>query len=160
MRSTSWVALAAALFILATGMQLPPLVASHFDLAGHANAFMTRGKYLTLMVLVATGLPLAIGVSARWLATLPDNLINLPHKAYWLAPERRARALAALTTHLERFSWALAVFLCYLHWLIVRGQVRPAPRLAQGPFLAGLLVFLGFVVVWLVLLYRRFRRIP
>ncbi len=160
MRSTSWVALGAALFIVATGMQLPPLVASHFDLAGHANAFMARGKYLTLMVLLAAGLPLLMAASARWLTRLPDALINLPNKDYWLAPERRSRSLAALSTHLERLCWALALFLCYLHWLIVRAQGGPKPHLAQGPFVGGLLLFLGFVVLWLVLLYRRFRRIP
>ena len=159
MRSTSWTALGATLFIVATGMQLPRLVASHFDLTGHANAFMTRGQYLTLMVLLAAGLPLALGAGTRWLAALPDALINLPNKAYWLAPERRSQSLSALTTHVERFSGALTLFLCYLHWLIVRGQGHPTPHLAQGPFLAGLLAFLGFVAVWLVLLYRRFRRI-
>ncbi|MBS0291929.1 MAG: DUF1648 domain-containing protein [Proteobacteria bacterium] len=159
MRSTTWVALAAATFIGVTGMQLPQRVASHFNLAGHADAFMPRGQYLTLMLLVAAGLPLTIAASTRWLARLPDVFINLPNKSYWLAPERRAQTLAALATHLERFSWALALFLCYLHWLIVRGQAHPVPHLAQGLFLIGLLAFLGFVAVWLVLLYRRFRRL-
>lgn len=157
MRKVLLASAAAALFVLLTGRLLPPAVASHFDFAGHPNSFLSRSSYLTLMVVFSAGLPLAIAAAGRWAASLPDDLLNIPNKAYWLAPERRAASLASLAARVEWLAVALAVFPCYVHWLVVRANTDGTHRLAGVPFLVGFVAFLVFTTGWVVSLVLRFR---
>lgn len=151
-------AAAAALFIWTTGGMLPARLASHFSVSGAADGFMSRPAYLTLMIAVVVIAPLACALAGQWLHRLPDHAINLPNKDYWLAPERRAESIAALSRQLQWTSIGLSVFLCLVHWQIVRGNMVEPPRLDLTVFLSLLAVFLAGLVWSLVALYRRFRR--
>jgi uncharacterized membrane protein len=48
----------AMLFVMSTVSELPPTVASHFDAAGQANAFMSRSGYTQFILCLTLGLPL------------------------------------------------------------------------------------------------------
>lgn len=151
-------AIAAAAFVGITGaMWLPPIVASHFDASGTANGFMSRGAYIAVMVVVCGGIPLLLTVVGRRLTSLPDGLINIPNRSHWLAPGRRASSLASLSTRLEWLALAVSVFLCYAHVLVVLANTDSIPRTNTALLIAGLAVFLVFMAVWLLLLFRRFR---
>jgi len=54
----------------------------------------------------------------------------------------------------------LVVFLCFVHWLVVKANTLQPPRLAVRSFIAGLLLFLVAAVVWLGTLLVHFRRCP
>lgn len=154
-------AIAAATFIAPTGLaRLPPAVALHFDAAGAANGFMPRGTYLALMTAVAAGVPLLLGGIGRRIGGLPPGLVNLPNKDYWLAPERRDASLASLSARMQWFAMATAVFLCCVHWLVVRANASPAPHLAGAPFAIALAAFLLFTAGWLAALLAKFARRP
>lgn len=157
MRKVLLASAAAALFVVLTGRLLPPVVASHFDFAGNPDSFLSRSSYLTLMVVFAAGLPLVIAAAGRWAASLSDDLLNIPNKAYWLAPERRAASLASLAARVEWLAVALAAFLCYAHWLVVRANTGGSHRLAGVPFIVGFGAFLIFTTGWAVSLVLRFR---
>jgi hypothetical protein len=45
-----------------------------------------------------------------------------------------------------------------VHWLVLEANGASPPRLATAPFAALLVAFLALVVVWIVALFRRFRR--
>jgi hypothetical protein len=110
------------------------------------------------MFVMATGVPLLVAASALLVRKLPPQLVNLPNKRYWLAPERRAESLAALGALSRGFAAGLAVFLCFVHWLVVRANASRPPRLDETWFLAGLAAFGLTTLAWLVALYRRFGR--
>lgn len=96
MRKMLLASAAAALFVLLTGRLLAPVVASHFDVAGEPNSFVSRNNYLALMVIVSAGLPLVIAALGRWAASLSDDFLDIPNKRYWLAPERRVAPTACV----------------------------------------------------------------
>lgn len=157
MRTGLLSAAAAAAFVGITGAAwLPPVVASHFDASGAANGFLSRNVYIVVMVLVCGGIPLLLTAMGHWLAAFPDNFINIPNRSWWLAPGRRASSLASLATRLEWLAVAVAVFLCYVHVLVVVGNSRGVPGMDTTLLLAGLIVFLAFTAVWLFLLLGRF----
>ena len=151
---------AAAAFVWVTSGDLPPVVASHFGPGGVANGFMARGAYTALMLALVVAVPALVAWSTLLLGVLPTKLINLPHRQYWLAPQRRAATLEALTALSLRFAFVLVVFLCFVHWLVVRANaVRPA-TLPETQLFVGLAVFAMATLLWLFILFRRFGRLP
>jgi uncharacterized membrane protein len=149
----------AALFIVLTAQALPGVVASHFGASGRADAYMTRGAYRLLMLLIAVAVPLGI-VLLQALVRRRRSAFNLPHREYWLSPERRDATLTFLDLHTMAFAALLVVFLGFVHWLVVRANAAQPPRLESGAFVTALVLFLAATAVWVAVLYLRFRRRP
>ena len=64
MKKTPWIVFVSLLlfaiaYVVRTVPQLPPLVASHFNGAGHPNAYMTREFYAKFTLAFGVGLPVA-----------------------------------------------------------------------------------------------------
>jgi uncharacterized membrane protein len=138
---------------------LPPLVASHFGANGQPNAWMTRSDFawstvlpLVVVVVVALLAPLLV-------AKLPVSMVNLPNKNYWLAPERKDASFRRLRARMEWFGVALLAFLAFVYDLVFKANTGGG-GLANGPFLAALVGFLVFTIVWTVSLHRAFPRPP
>lgn len=147
----------AALVILMTGQSLPEVVASHFSGSGAANGHMSRSAYLTLMIAVAAGLPLAITVLQTLLIGASANL-RLPNSAYWLAPERKAATLAFLRLQSMCFGVLLAAFLCFVHLCVVDAHSVVPPRVSSSALSHGLVAFLLATVIWTITFFVRFNR--
>jgi preprotein translocase subunit SecG len=133
---------------------LPPVVASHFDAAGRANAWMSRAGFIRVyagLTLFLTGLFLVLALA---MAGADPRYLNLPNKEHWLAPERRAETLAWIA---DWSRWmgagALALIASVMH---LAGEANRGGTGALGP---GALWLLGaFVVYALVMLVRMVRR--
>jgi hypothetical protein len=149
--------LAAAVFVFVTSRALPIEVASHFGPGGIPDGFMSHRAYVRFMLAFVVLLPLLLGLGASAVARLPVKLVNIPNREYWLAPERRAQAVAMLQRLMRSFAIMLVVFLCYVHWLVVRANASMPPLLDGSAFAAGLGAFMVALVAWIVMLRRRFR---
>ena len=152
------VILAVGMFVWLTSESLPPVVASHFGLGGAANGFSGKDAYRALMLATVLGVPGLIASSGLLVRLFPPRLINLPNKQYWLAPERFEASLESLTSLFIALAAALAVFLGYVHWLVVRANAVQPPHFDEAALFAGLAVLGAFIAAWLILLYRRFGR--
>jgi hypothetical protein len=146
-----------AVFIWLTSQRLPPLVAAHFDSAGHVNAYMPRGRYIALLLGIAVVMPLFLVVVPRRAFAKPGLRINLPNRDYWLAPERREETFRFLARQTSVFAWLLVLFLCYVQWLVVRANALTPPSLDSAALVSGLLVFLVCSFSCVVRLIVRFR---
>lgn len=149
-----------AAFVWLTAASLPATVASHFAAAGNANGFMSHGQYLGLTLAFVVGLPALLVVGSHFAIGAPGARINLPNRDYWLAPERRDETVAFLRAAMARFGTVLVVFLCYVHWLVVRANAVQPPRLSAGGIIGGLVAFVVFALLWTRWLLRRFRNRP
>lgn len=156
-RALLLVAVAAAIYIVATGSALPDVVASHFGAGGAADGAMTRSAYLTLMVGVGALLPLALVLPLRLLGRVPDALLSLPNKDYWLAPARAAATREWLADQCSGFGILLCVFLCYTHTLVVHAHASSPPRLDERLLAGGLVLFCVLTATWLARYFLRFR---
>jgi len=143
--------------ILATTPALPDRVGTHFGAGGLADGWMTRGGYRLYMLAFAVGfagfLVAMIGVLPR----LAPAAINVPNRAYWLAPERRAETAAFLLAHACLLGVLIEAMIAAVHWLVLDANAASPPRLATTPFVALLAAFLALVLVWIGALFRRFR---
>ena len=89
---------------------LPARVASHFDGAGRANGWMSRdamlGWQLGTVLFIAARFEGIVALQPL----LPAEVVNLPHRDYWLAPERRAATDAWISSLLRATGGLLMVF--------------------------------------------------
>jgi hypothetical protein len=137
---------------------LPLKVASHFDISGRPNGWMSRGGEVEFTLGMALFLPIfTVGMlgGAKW---IPARFINIPHRAYWLAPERRG-ATARVLLHYGLWLACLTVLLLTgTHELIVQANTSgDSYRLNGGGMSLVLGGFLAGLVIWSILLKRRFR---
>jgi serine/threonine-protein kinase len=151
---------AAAVFVWWSAGDLPAVVASHFVPGGAANGFMPRGAYIgTMLALVAT-VPTVLFLSTHLAARLPARFVNVPNRAYWLAPERRAATLASLAGFGALAAYATLGFLCAAHALVVRANRAHPPHLEEVPLIGALSLFLVALFAGMVVVLRRFLRTP
>ncbi len=148
----------ATIFILFTSQALPERLASHFTASGRPNGFMPRSGYVLFMLGFGVGLPLMMTILQAFTIRNSPNRINLPNRAYWLAPERREETIAFLVNHMVWFGSLLVIFLCFVHWLVVVANSVQPPHLSPVAIITGLVVFIGSTIAWTSALFARFQR--
>jgi len=140
--------------------QLPDRMASHFDFYGRPNGWQPKEAFFLVIggVIVVTG---AIGfIIPVALLAAPTELINLPRKDYWLAPDRREETLRFLRARLEWFACGVLFVLLY-----ASSQAINANLPGHGTFEAQemLYVLAGFLLITTggtIHLLRHFYRVP
>jgi Protein of unknown function (DUF1648) len=138
---------------------MPDKVASHFGAEGKPDGWMPRDGYVQAMALIGFLMPaslLGIGLSMR---VMPGSAINLPHREYWLSPERRAETNEYFA---RQFGWlaclSLALFVA-LNCLMIEGNRVSPPDLSNGVWVL-LVLFLASTTILIVRLTRHFYRVP
>jgi hypothetical protein len=61
----------ALLFVVASSVSLPPIVASHFSWGGRADGFMSRSGYIRFIAILVVVMPLLLPVLFRLVRYLP-----------------------------------------------------------------------------------------
>ena len=135
---------------------LPENVASHFNSFGEHDGFMSKpnfvifeGVILLIIIIEFTLLPLFI-------KKMPNSLINLPNKAYWLAPERRDATFGIFGNYFEWFSIALLSLFIAVNHLVFQANLTKQNLSGTSMWLI-LGAFLVFTIVWLIKFIRQFR---
>jgi len=163
-RLASWlllgIVLAGAAFIAATSGALPPRVATHFGAGGAANGWMPRHGYTWTMTALQVVLPLVLFGALGQLPKRAERYVNLPHRDYWLAPERRAATVATLRGYGAAMGMVTALFLIAVHAAILDANSHAPPRLDVPMFIGGLAAFVVALVVVGASMFREFRRAP
>jgi hypothetical protein len=149
---------AATLRVSSLGAHLPEVVAIHFDAAGHPNGFTTGEDCRRFMLSFTLGAPLLIVlVTALVPRLLPPSMVNVPNRAYWLAPARARESVRFLS---EQGVWFGSIFLGFLlctDELIVRANETQPPVFPTGLFIASMALFFAALGVWAAKMFKRFR---
>lgn len=155
------VILAVAWFIWRSSQGLPGVVAIHYALDGVADGFSSRGESLAFWLGIAVAVPLVTALLPMGMMALVGATgLKIPHREYWLAPERKDATLEYFKALYCWLACALALFVGYMHWLDVRAQQVQPPELSTGGLIVGLAIL---VLVWIggmALASRRFKTIP
>jgi len=140
--------------------QLPDVVASHFNARGAANGWQTKQAFFSVFIGVSV-LAIVVGFGVpRIIAAVPAQLINLPNKQYWLAPEHRAETMAFLNAYFAWFACAIFLIIILTFDYAIQSNLHPEnpPNPARMWYvLAG---FLLFSLVWVVRMLAKFLRPP
>lgn len=137
--------------------QLPERVATKFGAGGEAARWSSRSTWLTVHAFTL-GFTVLLMIGLRFLLPLiPASLINIPHRDYWLAPERSDSTRSLVGDVVLGFGLLILAFLVALQHLLLEANVKPVPRTGPGVWWA-LGLYLAAMAAGVVWLYVRFRR--
>ena len=139
---------------------LPEQVATHFNEAGQANGWMSRFGFLVLIVGLQFGTAAffsAIGWCCRY---LPESMLNIPNKEYWLADERKDTTLADTNHLLAWVAAATAMFILLLLYLTFQANIEGGGQLNSVLFWIAITVYLVLVVGAAILHVRKYHVLP
>jgi uncharacterized membrane protein len=140
--------------------QLPDVVASHFNGRGSANGWQTKQAFFGVMVIVSVvivGMGFAI---PKMIAALPKQMMNLPNKNYWLAPERVADTMAFLETTFAWFACVVFLFNILVFDYAVQINLHPENPPDAARLWYILVGFLLFMLLWTVRMLTKFLHPP
>jgi uncharacterized protein DUF1648 len=154
------IAIIAAIYFWSNYSQLPEIVASHFNARGVANGWQSKSTFLTGFAgVVALAAMLTFGVPV-FISKMPAGLINLPHKEYWLAPERRSDTMALLG---GSFAWfgcgALVVVTTAVNYAVGR-NLHPETQMNPPALVYVLSWFVAFALIGSICMLAHFSRVP
>ncbi|MFT7723920.1 MAG: hypothetical protein QM788_14010 [Roseateles sp.] len=139
-----------ALLMLATLPWLPAQV-------GDPGKQTSREVFVAIMLCSLALAGLCSSAFVAWLGRTRPDLINLPHRAYWLAPERREATLARLGEHLSGVGLMLVLLMGGIHaFALLQGQ----PAWPQPPRAAWQLGAAGLVLWFLLWFWQCYRLFP
>ncbi len=138
--------------------QLPEVVASHFGTGGKPDAWSSRNIFVGVYIIaiVMNGL-IFLGISYG-VRSIPDSMISLPNRDFWLAVDRRRETYRFIFHY---FLWyGTATFLLLLDvfhqsFMVHTGRVVSLTH----PWLS-IVLYLGFSFVWCGGLFVKFFRKP
>jgi uncharacterized membrane protein len=161
MRTLAWLCLLAAIiasaaFIIGTTPQLPARVSSHFAGDGHASGWMTRDDYLALTLALAVVVPLVVAALLSFMPRLVKRGLNIPHRGYWLAGDRRAKTVATLGVFACWLGCMLTLFFSAIHYTIIKANAT-LPAQLPALFFIVMGCFFAAMLLWAAALHARFR---
>jgi uncharacterized membrane protein len=151
-------AVGAAIYFSTYYAQMPDVVASHFNGRGVPNGWQTKPAFFGLFAgMSALAAVLGFGIP-RIIASVPPQLINLPNKQYWLAPEHLAETMMFLNAYFAWFGCAVFLIMILTFDYAIQSNLHPDNRPDVSRMWYILVGFLMFVVVWIIRMFIRFSR--
>lgn len=137
--------------------RMPVVVASHFDGIGAPNAWSGKAGFFGLYLVIVVMLIAIFEFLPRWSGSRPNFGLKLPHRDYWLAPERIARTQSFFRNQMIMMGvmhMALAIFTVQL---VILANFDPQPQLHPSIFWA-LLIYFVLLLAWLIHFFLHFRK--
>jgi uncharacterized membrane protein len=139
---------------------LPARIATHFDITGQPNGWMSRTFYLGFTLALAVGLPLFLIATTSFSARLPGSFRRIPNREYWMAPERRTATIAVFRRFITGMGCLLVLLVTGIHLLLIDANRNPAqPHLSSTGIWTLAAGFLVASLAWSWTLRRKFSKI-
>jgi uncharacterized membrane protein len=146
-------------YVGASYSALPLKVASHFNFRGDPDGWMSRAASTEIMLAVSVLVPGIVIGTMGGAGRIPISFINLPHRDYWLAPERRHAALAVLRRFSIWFAALNVLFLTGLQALTVDANLPTPHQLNLPHLIIGVILYLALTTLWTIRLLRHFSKV-
>jgi len=150
---------AATLQVYVQLLELPPVMASHFDMNGVPDEWMNRGSLIlnyAIWLIFPTGI---LSFSPLLVKALPVRLVSLPNKGYWMTPDNEEKAIKKLFMVMLEESSAIALFLVVSFQLILEANLKES-SFNTRVFITMLTLFVAFTVLWVIRVFIAFRIPP
>lgn len=103
---------------------LPEKVATHFGPNGAPDGFMSRTSHATFQVALILGMPIFLLGLGRLSRYMPNSMVNIPNKAYYLHPDRRDQTLATTNVFLVWITVVTEAFFIGLSHLLFTANIE------------------------------------
>ena len=137
---------------------LPDQIASHFNLKGQPDAWSNKNAVMLFHLVLIIFFAILFRFISRLTFKVPESLINLPNKKFWLSPERKNQTLNSLATFSIWLGNVLIIFLLVIFNLTYQANFSDNQQTYN--FWWALMLFVlanGYMIYHLI---KRFRNIP
>ncbi|MGB7208055.1 MAG: DUF1648 domain-containing protein [Pyrinomonadaceae bacterium] len=134
---------------------LPDKVASHFDGSGSPDGWMSKNGFIVLEVIILSILVFQFVGLPYLIEKLPNSLVNIPNKDYWLATERKAGTFAFIRQYFDWFAVGSLGLFVLVNQLVYSANIE-RQNLPSAKMWAILIVYFAFVIFWLIRFIRHF----
>lgn len=131
--------------------QMPERVATHFDLEGNPNGWMSRTTNLAVSCGLVLFLTATFWFLPRLVKVMGGQAMNIPRKDYWLRPEHREELDTIITGYMSTLGLVMNLFFLYLFHQLYRFNTGQTDRVP----LTGLIVFLAALLLVIIQWLRR-----
>jgi uncharacterized membrane protein len=136
----------------------PAQMAAHFDIQGNPDRFVPKGQFFWFQIQTAL-IVIGVGILPQVLfLILPVELINLPNREYWLAPERRDATVERLSSFGAMLFGVILLVIQAGFELAVSANLRtPIVFDAQLmiPIMIASFIVIGLMLFWLTKSFQR-----
>lgn len=137
--------------------QLPETLAIHFNRDGLANGWSSREVYFSIQIVLLAVLSLMAAFAPLW-SLKPGMKFHLPNREYWLADERKEATMAWVDDSYRKLFLLSMILMLVVSEQVMRANLSQPVRLDSRWFLVGLGIYFLIIGLWLIRLFRRFRR--
>lgn len=129
--------------------RLPATVASHFDGSGYPNDWSSKPLFFGIILAMSAMNAFIFLIMPGWFPRFSQDSVSLPHKEFWLAPERLEETNLYIQTQMLWFGVATVALMVGVTQMAIEANLSTQPSLAPDAFWM-LLGYFGFVALWLV----------
>jgi uncharacterized membrane protein len=130
-------------------------VAAHFDSAGNPNEWMSRDLFVILHVVILLILILTFSLINIFISKIPDRMINLPQKEYWLHSSQRDYTIQMIKNFMLGFGVLTISFLSLVLWEIYKANLNGTNSIGSVVWIY-LIIFLIVIFALVIKLYLNF----
>jgi uncharacterized membrane protein len=138
--------------------RMPLRMASHFAADGRPNGWQPRESFFLITLVVGSLSGIISFFAPLRIASQPNARINLPHRDYWLSPERRSQTMNYISSFMAWFGCAVLFVLISGTYLALQANLAPNGRFNSGAMLAVIVSFLLFLLLALLRFFRHFQK--
>ncbi len=137
---------------------MPDKIAIHYGFNGTADNWGNKMEFIILMggLMLFLGM-LFFGLSAL-MTRLPDTMINLPNKEYWLAPERRETSLNTVAQLMKDIGSRTLLFFAVIFEITCRSNASLSLQIDTQLFFIVFGMYLFAVIVSIVYFVKQFSK--
>lgn len=147
----------ALVHVTTTYLWMPDQVAQHFTGSGEASGLVSRGSYVLLSMLLLFGMTLIMVLSLTLIPRKFPRLVNIPNQAYWFEAPRRDATISSLQRFCLGIALIVQALILGMHGLLIQANQLTPPRLDSIGFTVAISLFGLAMVVWIIVLWKRFR---
>jgi len=136
--------------------QMPNIVAIHFDAHGQVNGWMMKDTSLLISCIIVIILTLSFFGVPYVLKRISVDLINIPHKEYWLSANNKERLIAIVSTYLYSIGLATNLFMIFLFHQLYRFNIHAIDKISVIVIVPFLIFIFGFTIHLLMRLNKTF----
>lgn len=144
------------IFVVLSYERLPERMASHFDASGRPDGWMSKGGFVALFLGITAGIALLFGGLIALIPRIPDHLVNMPNRDYWLAAPRRAETHRAIAQNLVLHALLAMAIMAYVLFGTIEFNLSKSEKSSVSIWIP-LVVYLIVTGLLVAQLYRRFR---
>ena len=138
---------------------MPDQMACHFDMAGNVNGWQSKSMFYGIFYGSLAIVFFSCFLPALLMGKLPHNMINLPNKSYWLAPERRESTMNSVASFMMELGCVVLVLEFFIMQMVFRSNAASSYQLPKYS-MALVILFFFYTLVKAIAYVVRFSRVP